>query len=193
MSSHEATPNSLAASPWVRRWVANLAPGSTVLDVACGSGRHARFLAELGHHVTGVDRDANALQGLQGVAGIDELVLADIEADPWPFEARQFDCVLVTNYLWRALLPRIVAAVAPGGSLIYETFAQGNQALGKPSNPDYLLRPRELLDAANGLRVLAYEDGFLPSPERFVQRITAMRDADAPARAASDFGRYLLP
>lgn len=189
MSSYEATPSSLAASPWVRRWAANLAPGSSVLDVACGSGRHARFLAELGHHVTGVDRDAHALQSLQGVPGIDELVQADIEAAPWPFEGRQFDCVLVTNYLWRALLPKIVSAVAPGGCLIYETFAQGNQTLGKPSNPDYLLRPRELLEAASGLRVLAYEDGFLPSPQRFVQRITAMRAADA----VPDFERYLLP
>lgn len=193
MSAHEATQNSLAVSPWVRRWAANLAPGNTVLDVACGSGRHARFLADLGLRVTGVDRDADALQSLQGLAGIDELVLADIEAGPWPFEHRQFDCVLVTNYLWRASLPSIVAAVAPGGYLIYETFAQGNQRLGKPSNPDYLLRPRELLDATSGLRVLAYEDGFLPAPDRFVQRITAVRDADRAVEAVAELSRYQLP
>jgi len=192
MSTSEATHNSLAASPWVRRWAANLKPGSTVLDVACGTGRHARFLAELGHNVTGVDRDAAALKGLEGVPGIAELVLADIETGPWPFEGRQFDCVLVTNYLWRALLPKIVAAVAPGGTLIYETFAQGNQSFGKPSNPDFLLRPRELLTAATGLRVLAYEDGFLPSPERFVQRIAAMQDQGAQSDTAPDFARYLL-
>ncbi|TDP74159.1 class I SAM-dependent methyltransferase [Roseateles toxinivorans] len=192
MSTSEATHNSLAASPWVRRWAANLKPGSTVLDVACGTGRHARFLAELGHSVTGVDRDAAALKGLEGVPGITELVLADIEAGPWPFEGRQFDCVLVTNYLWRELLPKIVAAVAPGGTLIYETFAQGNQSFGKPSNPDFLLRPRELLTAATGLRVLAYEDGFLPSPERFVQRIAAMQDQGAQSGTAPDFARYLL-
>jgi SAM-dependent methyltransferase len=201
MSTSEATHNSLAASPWVRRWAANLAPGSRVLDVACGTGRHARFLAELGHKVTGVDVDAVALKGLEGVAGIEELVRADIETGPWPFEGRQFDCVLVTNYLWRELLPRIVAAVAPGGTLIYETFAQGHQRFGKPSNPDYLLRPRELLTAATGLRVLGYEDGFLPSPERFVQRIAAMRELDADTEAGSDAGvdnsaewaRYQLP
>lgn len=192
MSTSEATHNSLAASPWVRRWAANLKPGSTVLDVACGTGRHARFLAELGHSVTGVDRDAAALKGLEGVPGITELVLADIETGPWPFEGRQFDCVLVTNYLWRELLPKIVAAVAPGGTLIYETFAQGNQTFGKPSNPDFLLRPRELLTAATGLRVLAYEDGFLPSPERFVQRIAAMQDQGAQSGTAPDFARYLL-
>lgn len=188
MSTPEATHNSLAASPWVRRWAANLPPASRVLDVACGSGRHVRFLTELGHQVTGVDRDAQALDGLRGLPGVEALVLADIEAGPWPFEGQQFDCVLVTNYLWRDLLPRIVEAVAPGGMLIYETFAQGQQSLGKPSNPDYLLRPRELLSAASGLRVLAYEDGFLPSPERFVQRIAAMRDDETQGAAK----RYLL-
>lgn len=189
MISPAVSHSSLAASPWVRRWIADLAPGGSVLDVACGSGRHARLLAELGHHVTGVDRDANALQGLQGVTGVDELLLADIETGPWPFSARQFDCVLVTNYLWRALLPAIVAAVAPGGRLIYETFAQGNQVFGKPSNPEFLLRPRELLDAARGLRVLAYEEGFVASPDRVVQRIAAVRDADA----GPDFALHPLP
>jgi SAM-dependent methyltransferase len=180
--------SSLTASPWVSRWVATLAPGSTVLDVACGSGRHARLLAELGHRVTGVDRDAQALQTLQGLPGIDELLLADIEAGPWPLDARQFDCVLVTNYLWRALLPTIVAALKPGGLLVYETFAQGHQAFGKPSNPDFLLRPRELLEAAVGLRVLAYEEGLLPSPDRIVQRIAAVHDAGA----RPDFARHPL-
>ena len=188
MSSPASTPISSTASAWVRRWVARRAPGSSVLDLACGEGRHARLLADMGHRVTGVDRDAQALQSLQGVAGIDELLLADIEAGPWPLAARQFDCVLVTNYLWRALLPTIVAAVAPGGLLIYETFAQGNQAFGKPSNPDFLLRPRELLEAVTGLRVLAYEEGLLPSPDRIVQRIAAVRDADA----RPDFARHPL-
>ena len=100
-----------------------------------------------------------------------EAVCADIENGPWPFAGRSFDGVIVTNYLWRALLPTIVASVAPGGVLIYETFAQGNETVGRPSRPDFLLRPGELLAACASLRIVAYEDGFLPAPERFVQRI----------------------
>ncbi|MFZ3118537.1 MAG: SAM-dependent methyltransferase, partial [Variovorax sp.] len=101
----------------------------------------------------------------------------DIEAGPWPFDGRQFAAVVVTNYLWRPRLPDIVAAVAPGGVLLYETFATGNETVGKPSRPDFLLQPGELLAACTGLRVVAYEDGFLPAPERFVQRIAAVRPA----------------
>jgi SAM-dependent methyltransferase len=168
-------------SPWIRRW-SHLAPtGGAVLDVASGRGRHARWFAQNGHPVTVVDRDAEALATLQGVA---ETVEADIENGPWPLAGRQFAAVVVTNYLWRALLPRIVASVAPGGVLLYETFAQGNETVGKPSRPDFLLAPGELLAAAEDLRVVAYEDGFLANPPRFVQRIAAVRHAQGaiPAR-----------
>lgn len=154
-----------------------------MLDVACGSGRHLRWLAALGHRVTGIDRDAAALDSLAGTRS--ELILADIEAGPWPLTGRRFDLVLVTHYLWRPLLPAIVEAVAGGGRLIYETFASGNASVGKPSNPDFLLRPGELLDAVRpSLRVVAFEDGFLAEPERFVQRICAVREADASASLA---------
>jgi SAM-dependent methyltransferase len=104
------------------------------------------------------------------------IVAGDIEAGPWPFAGQAFDAVVVTNYLWRPLLPAITAAVAPGGVLLYETFALGNESVGKPSRPDFLLRPGELLLVARGLRVVAYEDGFLDAPARFVQRICAVRD-----------------
>lgn len=144
--------------------------GATALDIACGSGRHVRHLAELGLQVTGIDRDADAIAPLQGLA---EIITADIEAGPWPVADRQFDLVLVSNYLWRPLLPRIVAAVAPGGWLIYETFAQGQQIIGRPARPDFLLAPGELLSACVGLRVIAFEDGFADG--RFVQRIAAVR------------------
>lgn len=161
-------------SPWVRRWAAALAPGASVLDLACGSGRHLRWLAGRGCRPTGVDRDAEALAGLQGLG---ELLLADVENGPWPLAGRRFDAVIVTNYLWRPLLPVVVDSVAPGGWLIYETFASGNASVGKPANPDFLLQPGELLDAVRGtLRVLAYEDGFLDAPARFVQRIAAVRE-----------------
>ena len=174
-----------APSDWVLRWQHLVPPGGSVLDVACGAGRHLYALHAGGHRVTGVDRSAEAMASLAPLAAAGaEIVQADIEDGPWPFAGRQFDAVLVTNYLWRPRLADIVAAVAPGGLLLYETFAQGNEALGKPSRPDFLLRPGELLQAAAGLRVVAYEDGSLPTPPRCVQRIAAVRETapELPAR-----------
>ena len=162
------------ASPWVQRWSHLVPAGASVLDVACGSGRHVRWFAQRGARVTGVDRDAAATAPLTEIA---EIVVADIETGPWPFAARRFDAVVVTNYLWRERLPDVVASVAPGGVLIYETFAAGNETVGKPSNPKFLLEPGELLRAAATLRVVAFEDGFEAAPERFVQRIVAVRES----------------
>ena len=161
-----------APSAWVRRWSHLVPAGGEVLDVACGHGRHMRWFASLGHPVTGVDR---APEAIDAVASLGEALLADIEKGPWPFSGRAFAGVVVTNYLWRELLPAIVQSVAPGGALIYETFAAGNETVGKPSRPDFLLQPGELLAACAGLRVIAYEDGFLDEPARFVQRIAAVR------------------
>ena len=167
------------ASEWVRRWSHLLAPGTQVLDVACGTGRHMRWFAERGHAVLGLDRDPAALQS---AAAFGDVLACDLEATPWPLPGRTFGAVLVTNYLWRALLPRIVDSVAPGGVLLYETFAQGNETVGRPANPDFLLAPGELLRACQGLHVVAYEDGTLDNPERFVQRIAVLR---LPADAAT--------
>jgi len=168
----------LAPSPWVQRWSHLVPPRGSVLDVACGSGRHVRWFADRGCRVTAVDRDAAAVEPLQAIA---ELLVADIENGPWPFAGRRFDAVIVTNYLWRPLLPTLIASVADGGVLIYETFADGNQSVGKPSNPDFLLKPGELLQAAQGLEVVAYENGFLDTPPRFVQRMAAMKSPGAAA------------
>jgi len=166
----------LQASDWVRRWSALLPAGASVLDVACGAGRHTRWFAARGHPVTAIDRDAQALAPLAAVAA--EAIAADIERDAWPLAGRRFGAVVVTNYLWRALLPTLVESVAEGGVLIYETFARGNETIGRPSSPDFLLAPGELLRAAAGLRVVAYEDGYLAAPPpRFVQRIAAVRAA----------------
>lgn len=170
------------ASAWVQRWSHLVPPGSTVLDVACGSGRHLRWFAQRGCRVTGVDRDEAVLAVSQDVA---ETVLADIESGPWPLPGRSFDAVIVTNYLWRELLPTLIGSVAEGGVLIYETFSAGNETVGKPSNPKFLLQPGELLRAAQGLRVVAFEEGFASGPERFVQRLVAVREragGAAPAR-----------
>lgn len=184
MTPHPGLPPS-PPSPWVQRWSALVPEGATVLDLACGSGRHLRWFAQRGCRVTGVDRDATALAAC---AGLGELVTADVENGPWPLPGRRFDAVVVTNYLWRALLPVVVDSLAEGGVLIYETFADGNQTVGKPSRPDFLLQPGELLQAARELRVIAYEDGFLELPERFVQRITAVR----PQSGSPPHRRHLL-
>ncbi len=162
------------ASDWVQRWAPLIRPGGTVLDVACGSGRHLLWLRAQGFVVTGVDRDADALAPLSGIG---ETLLADIETGPWPLPGRRFDAVLVANYLWRPLTPTLLAAVADGGLFIHETFADGQQRFGKPSRPDFLLQPGELLAMTQGLRTIAYEDVQLADPPRCVQRIVARRDA----------------
>lgn len=136
-----------------------------------------RWFADRGHPVLGVDRDAGALAC---ASAFGQTVQADIENGPWPFDGEVFDAIVVTNYLWRERLPDIVQSVAPGGILLYETFAQGNGSVGKPSRPDFLLAPGELLAACAGLRVIAYEDGFMGGPERFIQHIAAVRPLTFP-------------
>jgi SAM-dependent methyltransferase len=135
-----------------------------------------RHFASLGHAVVGVDRNPEAIAT---VSPLGEAVCADIENGPWPLSGRTFGGVVVTNYLWRPLWPHILESLAPNGVLIYETFSVGNESVGKPSRPDFLLRPNELLSICQDLRVVAFEEGFLPQPERFVQRIVAVREADA--------------
>ena len=170
-------------SPWVQRWSHLIAPASRVLDVACGHGRHMQWLASQGHSSLGVDRSE---QALAVASQWGQTLLADIENAPWPLADQHFGAVVVTNYLWRPLWPQILAAVQSGGVLLYETFAQGNETVGKPSRPDFLLSPGELLQVAaqNGLRVVAYEDGFARAPDRFVQRLAAVREtpSDHPVR-----------
>lgn len=177
-----------APSAWVQRWSHLVRPGGAVLDVACGHGRHLRWFAQRGHPVTGVDRSPEAIAA---VAPLGEALVADIENGPWPLlqdgRPRTYDAVVVTNYLWRALFPVLLQSLAPGGVLLYETFAAGNETVGKPSRPDFLLQAGELLRTCADLRVVAYEDGFLAQPERYVQRIVAVQEAGlstggAPAR-----------
>ncbi|WGS48554.1 methyltransferase domain-containing protein [Paraburkholderia sp. D15] len=173
-------------SRWVRHWAHLIAPGGAVLDVASGAGRHARYLASLGHPVTAVDRDAAALDTLRDVPHVTPLA-ADIENAAWPLPAdAKFAAVVVTNYLHRPLFPHLLDALAPGGVLVYETFAQGNETVGKPSNPAFLLAPGELLELVRGrLRVVAFQDGFLAQPRpAYVQRICAILEAERSADTA---------
>ncbi len=165
-----------AASSWVQRWSHLVPPQGAVLDIACGQGRHMKWFADSGHRVTGVDRSPEAVQA---ASHFGEVVLADIENGPWPLmqgdQPRQFDAVVVSNYLWRPLFPLITQSLAPGAVLIYETFASGNETVGRPSRADFLLQPAELLRAFGNLHVVAFEEGFLEQPPRFVQRITAIQ------------------
>ena len=166
-----------APSSWVTRFADRIPVGGPVLDLATGGGRHGRHLLARGHPVTAVDIDVTGLDDIAGTPGL-EIIAADLEAGPWPLAGRRFDGVVVANYLWRPILPDVVAAVAPGGALIYETFALGNEKFGKPSNPDFLLRPGELLAAVRGvLTVIAYELTDERVPRRAMrQRICAIRD-----------------
>ena len=162
-------------SPWIVRWTHLLRANAEVLDVACGAGRHAQWFADHGHRVTGVDRDLSCAQHLSSRV---KLLQADLESEPWPLtfteQVKQFDAVVVTNYLWRPLMPTLLRSLAPKGILLYETFAQGHETVGRPTRADFLLRPNELLHACVDLHVVAFEQGFLDEPQRFVQRIAAV-------------------
>ena len=188
------------ASAWIEQWSHLVEQGGAVLDVASGNGRHARYFALRGHPVLALDRDEAALASLAAVQHISTRC-ADLENAGWPLrEDEKFAAIVVTNYLHRPLFPYLFDALAPTGVLLYETFAAGNERFGKPSNPDFLLNPGELLDAVRGrLRVIAYQDGFINVPRAScVQRIVAV----APARPtltglternnASDPVRYVL-
>ena len=147
-----------------------------MLDLACGAGRHARWLAALGYRVEAVDRDAAMLASLSDVSNV-HTRLADLEADPWPYAGRQFDAVIVTRYLHRPLLPLLPEILKEGGVLIYETFMLGHERFGRPSNPDFLLRPDELLETfAPYLDIVAFEQGEVGAPApAMLQRICARR------------------
>ena len=195
------------ASGWVQRWSHLVKPQGVVLDVACGRGRHAHWFYERNYALALVDISQDAINSIAKIiplpGGRCELVVADIENGPWPFAGRQFDAVVVTNYLWRALMPTLLASLGPGGVLIYETFTQGNETVGKPSRPDFLLRTGELLEVCSGLRIVAFEEGFHADPDgrspRFVQRITAVREtgravplSDTQKALTTDTPRYAL-
>jgi SAM-dependent methyltransferase len=165
-------------SPWVTRFAPLVAAGGRVLDLACGGGRHARWLVQRGYRVDAVDRDRSALELLQGIPHLSARC-ADLEAAEWPLAGEQFDGIVVTNYLYRPHFDDLLANLAPGGVLIYETFMLGNERFGKPGNPDFLLRPGELLDRlGQGWSIVAFEQGETASPRAaVVQRVCAVRGA----------------
>jgi len=167
----------LAPSPWIMRFAGLVPAGGPVADIACGGGRHGRMFVERGHPVLFADRDVSGVADLHGARGV-EIVTADFEdGGDWPLAGRAFAGVVVTNYLWRPILPDIIALVAPGGLLLYETFAQGNEAYGRPRNPDFLLRPGELFEAVRGhLDVIAFgQEVVHRTGPAVVQHIAARR------------------
>lgn len=169
-------PHRTDVSAWVARFAPLVPAGGRVLDIACGGGRHSRLFLDRGHPVTALDRDIAQAAQAEGA----ECIEADLEdGSPWPLSERRFDGIVVTNYLWRPLFPAIFAALAPGGVLLYETFAFGNEAFGRPRNPDHLLERGELLRLCTGLGIVAFEDG-IENGRRVVQRVCAV-NAPGPA------------
>jgi SAM-dependent methyltransferase len=164
-------------SPWVERFFPLINAGGSVLDLACGNGRHSLLLAEHGYRVEAVDRDAAALAGITAREPRIAVRAADLEGGPWPYHGSAFDGIVVTNYLFRPLLPMLLNALDVNGVLIYETFMVGNERFGKPSNPAFLLRTAELLDVVRRrLTVVAFEQGEVELPRpAMVQRLCATR------------------
>ena len=164
-------------SPWVERFFPLITAGGSVLDLACGNGRHSLLLAEHGYRVEAVDRDAAALAGITAREPRIAVRAADLEGGPWPYHGSAFDGIVVTNYLFRPLLPMLLNALEVNGVLIYETFMVGNERFGKPSNPAFLLRTGELLDVVRRrLTVVAFEQGEVELPRpAMVQRLCATR------------------
>jgi SAM-dependent methyltransferase len=161
----------VAPSAWVMRW-APLIERGTVLDVACGRGRHARYFLHRGLEVVAIDREPQDIPGAR-------FVQADLEGGkPWPLPGERFEGIVVTNYLYRPLFGILRESLKEKGILIYETFMLGNERFGRPSNPEFLLRPGELLEAFRGLRILGFEEGEVSEPKpASIQRLCAVQGA----------------
>ncbi len=172
-----------APSAWVELHARRVRSAGKVLDLACGAGRHTRYLRTLGFHVVAVDLDVSGIDDLIGDASV-EVVEANLEAGPWPLECREFDGIVVTNYLHRPLLPKLVDALAPEGVLIYETFAVGHEKYGRPKNPQFLLKQGELLESfGERLEVLDYAHGLDEHPSPAIRQRICARKSAAPEGA----------
>ncbi|MDH3703690.1 MAG: class I SAM-dependent methyltransferase [Alphaproteobacteria bacterium] len=175
MPKHRQHNANSEAAPWVRRFASRISDGGQILDLACGNGRNGRYFLDRGHPVTFVDIETAAVQDMAAHDRA-EIIVADLEEPGrWPFADRRFAAILVVNYLWRPIMGDILSALGPGGVLLYETFAVGNEAFGRPRNPDFLLRPGELLEAARArLDIIAYEQRLTDRPA-VMQRLAAIR------------------
>ena len=168
----------MTVSSWIDRFSSCIPSNGVVLDLACGKGRHGRFLLNHGHKLLFVDQDVAELSDLASVETA-EILQCDLEdGRDWPFEREQFSAIIVTNYLYRPHLPFLAPSLKQGGVLLYETFAQGNEKFGRPRNPDFLLRPHELLALAHdgALNVIAFEQG--QAGDKVIQRLCAVKGSD---------------
>ncbi|HYL33974.1 MAG TPA: class I SAM-dependent methyltransferase [Stellaceae bacterium] len=164
-------------SPWIERHATLIRAGGRVLDLAAGGGRHTRLLLARDYGVVSVDRDTKALETAFAGHPACRIVALDLEnGDTWRL-GDGYDGIVVTNYLYRPAFANLVGALAPAGVLLYETFMLGNERFGKPSNPDFLLRPNELIEAfAPHLTVLAFEQGIVSRPRpAAIQRLAAVK------------------
>lgn len=181
-----------ATSAWVQRFAGLIPSGGRVLDLASGGGRHARYLLELGFRVVAADVDNSGLSDIAEHRAL-EILETDLEAGPWPFAERSFDGIVVTNYLHRPLLPLLPIALSPGGVLIYETFAAGNGAYGRPRNPRFLLEPDELRESfEHALEIVAYEHGFEETPRPALRQKICARRPRSPRQSTSAQSRSIL-
>ncbi len=162
-------------SPWIEKFTPLIPKSGPVLDVACGSGRHSLFLLEKGYRVVAVDLDIEAIASVPKTSGL-SIVRADLEKNPWPIARGQFTGIVVVNYLWRPLFPDICRSLAPGGVLLYDTFARGNEKYGRPRNPDFLLKPGELKEVLQeSLEIIDFFDGYVETPSPACRQMVAAR------------------
>ena len=162
---------------WLVQHAGLLPREGRALDVASGRGRHALWLAERGLTTLAVDRDSEAIRELNEAARERRLPLRadvrDLEGGETSFHGSTFDVIVVVHYLHRPLFPALIDALAHGGLLVYETFTRAQAARGKPSNPDFLLKPGELLELVGRLEVMASREGDFDG--RMVASVVARR------------------
>ena len=151
-------------SPWIEKHVNLIPKDQAVIDVACGNGRHSLFFLEQGYEVIAVDIDTSVIAGNEGRSGL-SIVQADLEGAPWPFRPESVGAIVVVNYLWRPLFSHLRETLKPGGILLYDTFAQGNEKYGRPRNPDFLLMPGELSEQlSQNFDIIDSFDGYIENP-----------------------------
>ena len=170
--------NSMNKKPnkWVECYSSLIPSGGSVLDLACGSGRHTGMLLNKGYQVTAVDIDTTLIKQNFSNKNLN-IVKCDLESlSFWPFEKNSFLGIIVVNYLHRPLFSKIIESLREEGVLVYQTFADGHSRYGKPKNPDYLLKRGELKTVFDSMKIISYQHGYLSYPSQsIIQRICCVK------------------